>query len=104
MVTQDHLLPTWRRHDPWTSAASGHIIDESGHRATLMEICMEAVKSHPGLTAGEIGEATGLGHQRVWRRLSDLKNVGKVEQRGARIWQGRKQVLWYPVTGQLKLW
>jgi hypothetical protein len=41
--------------------------------------------SHPGLRTGETGgEHTGLGHPRIWRRLSDLKYLGRVIQGAAR--------------------
>ena len=48
------------------------------------EICLECVHNHPGVTTGEIGEHTGMGHPRAWRRLSDLKYLGRVIQGAAR--------------------
>ena len=51
---------------------------------TYAEICLECVHNHPGLTTEEIGEHTGLGHPRVWRRLSDLKYLGRVIQGATR--------------------
>ena len=93
---QNRYPPNARNQDPWTSHAAGDSITASGQRGTLAEICVECVHAHPGLTAGEIGERTGLGHPRVWRRLSDLKNLGKVIQGTARQWHGKAQVTWWP--------
>ena len=92
--------PIARPDDPWTSHTAGTAITDSGRRWSLAEICADCVSQHPGLTAGEIGEQTGLGHGRVWRRLSDLKNLGQIIQGAARPWHGRSQVTWWPVQSQ----
>jgi predicted HTH transcriptional regulator len=92
--------PISRPTDPETSAESEEIITESGARTTLMEQCLEFVQRYPGHTAGEIGERTGLGHDRVWRRLSDLKNLGRIVQGPPKRWQGRSQVTWEPTERQ----
>ena len=94
-----------RAMDPWTSHDAADEITGSGKRQTLMEICLDHVGMFPGMTAGEIGEATGLGHERVWRRLSDLKNKGLIQQGPARKWHGKSQMTWHLVlkTKQLEL-
>jgi hypothetical protein len=97
---QDKYPPIARNQDPWTSHAAGDAITVNGQRQTLAEICVDCVYKHPGLTAGEIGDLTGLGHPRVWRRLSDLKNLGKVVQGTARQWHGKAQVTWWPLDIQ----
>ena len=95
--------PIARTTDPDTSYEAAEILNESGVRTTLMEQCLEFVQRFPGHTAGEIGDRTGLGHDRVWRRLSDLKNLGRVIQGPAKQWHGRAQVTWLPVEEQGKL-
>ena len=97
---QNKYPPIARNQDPWTSHAAGDAITNSGSRQTLAEICVDCVHKHPGLTAGEVGELTGLGHQRVWRRLSDLKNLGLIVQGTAKQWQGKAQVTWWPPAVQ----
>jgi DNA-binding IclR family transcriptional regulator len=66
------------------------------YQPTLAEICERYVRQHPGLTAGEIGDQTGLGHDKVWRRLSELKNRGIVVQGPTRRWRGKPQMTWWP--------
>ena len=89
-----------RNTDPITSAIAARRITRSGKRQTLCDICFDCIASSPGLTAGEIGEATGLGHGRVWRRLSDLKNDGWIKQGASRKWQGSLQVPWWVAAKQ----
>ena len=93
----DRNPPIARNVDPWTSHAAGAAITVSGRRRSLVELCLECVYKNPGLTAGERGEHTGLGNPRVWRRLSDLKNLGRVIQGAARQWNGKVQVTWWPL-------
>jgi hypothetical protein len=95
--------PIARTTDPATSHEAAEILNESGHRITAMEICLTAVQRYPGLVAGEIGERTGLGHVPAQRRLSDLKNRGRIVQGPPRRWHGRAQVTWLPVEEQGKL-
>ena len=56
-----------------------------------------------GSTVAEIGETTGLGHVPAQRRLSDLKNQGRIVQGPPRQWHGRSQVTWLPVEEQGRL-
>ena len=95
--------PIARTTDPDTSHEAAEILNESGVRTTLMEQCLEFVQRFPGHTSGEIGDRTGLGHDRVWRRLSDLKNRGMIVQGPPRQWHGRAQVTWLPVEEQGRL-
>ena len=68
-----------------------------------MKQCLWYVARNPGLTAGEIGEGTGLGHMRVERRLSDLQNKGRLTQGTPRSWRGRPQVTWWLKESQIQL-
>jgi len=95
--------PIARTTDPDTSYEAAEIITDTGVRMTLMQTCLEFVQQFPGHTAGEIGDRTGLGHDRVWRRLSDLKNLGRVIQGPAKQWHGRAQVTWLPAEEQGRL-
>jgi len=92
--------PIARSTDPWTSHAGAVEVTDSGRRRTQAERCLDVVLTRPGLTAGEIGELTGLGHVPAQRRLSDLKASGKVGVGMARQFQGRPQVTWWPTDRQ----
>jgi hypothetical protein len=92
--------PIARTTDPWTSHAGAVEVTDSGRRKTQAERCLDVVLTRPGLTAGEIGELTGLGHVPAQRRLSDLKASGKVAVGMARQFQGRPQVTWWPTDRQ----
>ena len=92
--------PIARSTDPWTSHAGAVEVTDSGRRRTQAERCLDVVLTRPGLTAGEIGELTGLGHVPAQRRLSDLKASGKVAVGMARQFQGRPQVTWWPTDRQ----
>ena len=99
--------PIARTTDPWTSHAGAVEVTESGRRKTQMELCLDVVQAHPGRTAGEVGELTGLGHVRAQRRLSDLKAAGKIVT-GAAVrslnvpvyLRQRPQVTWWPTDRQ----
>ena len=95
--------PIARDSDIGTSHEAASEITASGKRQTYMGMCLETVGRYPGLTAGHIGEVTGLGHGRVWRRLSDLKNQGKIYQGPSEMWHGRKQCTWWPVREEKQL-
>ena len=103
MTTYFNPSPISRPGDPITSHLAGREITQSGQRLTLMGQCLDYVTRNPGQTAGEIGDGTGLGHDRVWRRLSDLKNQGKLKQGDHRQWHGKAQVTWWLVEEQLQL-
>ena len=92
--------PIARTTDPWTSHAGAVEVTDSGRRRTQAERCLDVVLTRPGLTAGEIGELTGLGHVPAQRRLLDLKAAGKVAVGMARQFQGRPQVTWWPTDRQ----
>ena len=92
--------PIARTTDPWTSHTGAVEVTDSGRRRTQAERCLDVVLTRPGLTAGEIGELTGLGHVPAQRRLSDLKAAGKVRIGMARQYSGRPQVTWWPADRQ----
>ena len=99
-VETSMTTPIARTTDPWTSHAGAVEVTDSGRRKTQAERCLDVVQTRPGLTAGEIGELTGLGHVPAQRRLSDLKAAGKVAVGMARQFLGRPQVTWWPSDRQ----
>ena len=88
----------WRNTDPMTSVEAGIAITRSGKRESIKEQCLEYILVHPDETAGEIGDGTGLGHMRVERRLSDLKNDGLIVMGDPKVCNGRQQGTWRVVT------
>jgi len=94
------MIPIARTTDPWTSHAGAAEVTDSGRRRTQSERCLDIVLTRPGLTAGEIGELTELGHVPAQRRLSDLKAAGKISMGKARQYSGRPQVTWWPSDRQ----
>jgi hypothetical protein len=91
--------PASRNTDPATSHEAEHAVTESGKRQTHAEIVLACVRLNPGMTAGELGDATGLGHIPAQRRLSDLLSTGKVMQSTeTRFYRGHKQSTWYELN------
>ncbi len=88
--------PIARASDPQTSHDAAAQITASGRRETLRQQCLAAVFTHPGRTAGEIGDLTGLGYDKVWRRASELKRDGLIFEGEPRVWHGRAQVTLWP--------
>ncbi len=86
--------PLARTTDPATSHVAARV-NRRG-RYSIRQQCLLQLRSHPGQTAGQVGESTGLGHQKVWRRLSELKNDGLVYAEGTRQWEGNAQDILYP--------
>ena len=99
-MRQSMTTPIARTTDPWTSLAGAVEVTDSGRRRTQADRCLDVVQTRPGLTAGEIGELTGLGNVPAQRRLSDLKAAGKVSVGTARQYLGRPQVTWWPSDRQ----
>ena len=88
------LPPVSRPSDPETSHQAERAITESGKRESHAQQCLRALRERPGMTAGEVGEATGLGHVPAQRRLSDLLRLELVAQGAPRDYHGRAQVTW----------
>jgi len=95
----DWLAPVSRRDNPLTSYEAETSINEDGSRQTHIRIVLEVVQRMPGLTTGEIGEASGLGQMETRKRLSDIKSSGLARQGASRMWpqSGRQQSTWWPV-------
>jgi predicted HTH transcriptional regulator len=80
-----------KRTDPKTSHAAAAVGGTS--RLSDRQKCLMQLQTTPGMTAGEIGDVTGLGHPPAQKRLSELKSAGLIYAKGTRIWpqSGRRQ-------------
>ena len=77
---------------PQTTGGQGH-----GGGARHADLVLASVRRTPGLTAGELGGLTELGHIEAQRRLSDLKNAHLVragEPRRCGV-KGSRMVTWF---------
>ena len=91
--------PASRRDGPATSHAAERHMNESGKRKRHQDIIAEFVESHPGHTAAEIGEKTGLGQHECSRRLSEMDQliVQRGMQRRCEV-KGSMMATWYPAN------
>ena len=89
--------PASRRNDPETSRMAERQITDSGKRQTHQRIIAAFVAGHPGHTAAEIGEKTGLGQHECARRLAELKGISVVTGSVRRCAvKGTRMMTWYP--------
>lgn len=88
------------RDDPSTSRDAIAALTANGGRSQHMAIVLDAVKSHPGLTACELISVSGLDEYQVRRRLCDLKNAGRLVHGDRRICsvKGSSMVTWRIAT------
>lgn len=99
-MSEEHVSYTGRlarRGDPVTSRAAASDMDGSARQHSLKERALAALQQRDGMTAGEIADYLGLRHDQVWRRISELKNDGKIVAGGARVWAGtgKAQEVWW---------
>ena len=94
------LAPVSRRDNPVTSFEAEVAINADGSRQTHIKTVVSIIRNTPGLTTGEIGEASGFGQMETRKRLSDIKNSGVARQGTPRIWpqSGRWQSTWWPIV------
>ena len=92
--------PASHATDPETSHEAEKAINSSGRRLTHSLTVLRLIQLAPGRTTGEIGDSSGLGHMETRKRLSDLKNQGKICMGEPRVWEGsgRKQSTWWPLV------
>jgi len=83
-----------RNTDPETSHKAAEKVKHSMRRQSIASKVYECLKESDGLNFHEIAKLTGLKDEQVWRRLSDLKNEGFIEQRGERDGCGIWKVKW----------
>ena len=87
--------PSTHRYDSLPAFNAEAQVTVRGKREKHISIVLAAVREHPGRTALELGDITGLQHPETQRRLSDLKNLGQVYQFGKATYQGRTMTTWY---------
>ena len=85
-----------RNSDPEASHLAADAIVSSGRAGSLRATAMRYVQLYPGKTAGELGELSGLGHDKLWRRISELKRDGYVFYGELRTWRGTPQHTVWP--------
>ena len=96
--------PAARPTNPQTSHEGEAQFTATGKRLSIADRVERSLRAFPGRTYGEIAEQTSLLPHQVWRRLSDLKNLGRIHQDGSRVFNGYRQGLWWPTAiGQLPL-
>lgn len=97
-VDDDEVRRARRNSDPEASHLAAEEIVNSGTAATLRAQVLQAVRKWPGRTAGELGDLSGLGYDRVWRRVSELEQLGLVYRADEmRRWRnGKSQHLIHP--------
>jgi CRP-like cAMP-binding protein len=77
--------PAYRRTDPATSRLAAERITISGRRKTQAQAVLDAVRNHPGLTAVELANASGIERYAVSRRLPELESNGLIVRGPARM-------------------
>ena len=71
-------------------------------RKSLINRITAFVEAHPGKVRGEIADGLDEPQERVWRRVSDAVNQGKVLYGSPRLYDGRKQQTVWPIEYQSK--
>ena len=95
MYPKQFTAPIARTTDPATSHEAAEAITKSGKRQTQAERVLEYIKANPGSCGGKVGHVLEI--EGCWKRVSDLKNAGKIYANGTQMWRGRKQLAWYAV-------
>lgn len=88
-----------RRSDPYSSHRAAFEVTASGLAVSQAEWFLHAVRQHPGRTASELAELSGVyDRYQANRRLADLCREGLVEKGDARPGlSGRLEVTWVAV-------
>ena len=78
---------TFRETDPLTSR-------QPIHKGKLKALVLRSVAERPGITAGELGDLTGL---QLWKRLPELERDGLIVRGDPKYYSGtgRYQTTWY---------
>ena len=87
-----------RSTDPETSKEAAVRVEVSGVAGDQRYLCHQAVLRHPGMTAAEVAEVTGLERHAPSRRLPELRDERLVrcgEPRTCRV-TGTRCITWWP--------
>lgn len=87
-------LPIARATDPQNSHDAAEKITKSGLRHSQQQTLVAAIYQRPGLTWGELGEATGI--KNPWRRCSELVRMGFVHTGTRAKYHGYWQATYWP--------
>lgn len=87
-----------RTSDPITSHQAARDAERRGVAAAHRLLCLAQVTRHPGQTAAEIAQGTGLERHAPSRRLPELRDDGLVVNGPIRICRvkGRRSLTWIP--------
>jgi len=91
--------PLARNSDPETSHAAAAVMAGSRTQRGLKALIVRALTERDGMTSGEIADHVGEPHERIWRRVSDVKGDGLIYADGTRVWHGRSQQVWRLARG-----
>lgn len=83
------------RDDPRSSYEAAAVAEPA--RRNHVELVAMYLTRHPGLCASQYAFMAGLDVVETRRRLTDLKNAGKAEQRGSERPTGRLEMCWFPI-------
>ncbi|GGA00273.1 hypothetical protein [Dyella caseinilytica] len=89
--------PISRANDPVSSHLAAEQITQTGKRQSHLELIVAAVYAHPGCTAGELTQYTGLTHVQIDRRTGDLRMSERIvfgAIRQCRVIGSQQQTLW----------
>ena len=95
-----------RRTDPSTSHIAAEEVTASGRAKAQRTICLYEVMKHPGQTAAELAEKSGLDRYMLNRRLPELREEKRLKEnrydkdmRRICAVQGTPCMTWWPVGG-----
>ena len=74
----DLFPPASHNHDPISSHEAEQRITQSGERKKQMDIVYKTLTEHQGSTGAELTKYCDLDKYQIRRRLSDLREMGKV--------------------------
>lgn len=86
------FAPRARTGDPLSSHAAADALERSGRAWRQLDRVVEAVRTTPGLTSGELAARHGLDRYMVARRLPEAARVGLIMRREI----GAQEVTWWP--------
>jgi hypothetical protein len=95
---EHRIMARARTTDPTTSHQAACDAERRGVAAAHRLLCLAQVTRHPGQTAAESAQGTGLERHAPSRRLPELRDQGLVANGAIRICRvkGRRSLTWFP--------
>jgi hypothetical protein len=86
-----------RNNDPPESHGAAEWMDGEGHKARMMALALELVRTFPGKTSNELEALSGFTDGKIRKRLNDLYHDGKLRKGPVRpsTVTGRPNATWY---------